>query len=88
MTSALKYIFLVLVFINFFFMWPERFLSTTCCISNWHLFDDGQACEDGDVCLSVVVVALVVLCNQLHIYWYFILPNQSGYSLRRHIIFG
>ena len=33
-------------------------MSTTCCISNWRLFDDGTASEDGDVSLSVVVVVL------------------------------
>ena len=42
-------------------MWPRKLLSTTCCISNWRLFDDGTASEDGDVCLSVVAVVLVVL---------------------------
>ena len=49
-------------------MWPGKLLSTTCCISNRRLFDDGTASEDGDVSLSVVVVVQVVLCNQLHIY--------------------
>ena len=50
-------------------MWPGKLLSTTCCISNRRLFDDGTASEDGDVSLSVVGVVLVVHCNQLHIYW-------------------
>ena len=37
-------------------MWPGKLLSTTCCISNRRLFDDGTASEDGDVSFSVVVV--------------------------------
>ena len=49
-------------------MWPGKLLSTTCCISNRRLFDDGTASEDGNVSVSVVVVVLVVLCNQLHTY--------------------
>ena len=41
-------------------MWHRKFLSTTCCISNRRLFDDGIASEDGDVCFAVVVVVLLL----------------------------
>ena len=60
-TFALKYTFLLLAFIKCKLMGSGKLLSTTCCISNWRLFDDGTASEDGDVCLSVVAVVLVVL---------------------------
>ena len=69
-------------------MWPAKLLSTTCCISNQRFFDDRTASGGCDASLSVVVVVLVVLCNQLHIYWCSIWRNQSGYSLRRHLDFG
>ena len=62
-------------------MLHEKLLSTTCCISNQRLFDDGTASEYGDVSLSVVVV-LVVL------YWCSIFDVNYQDKVKSNLDFG
>ena len=69
-TFALKYIFLVLVIIKCMFYVAQQAFELYLCISHQRLFDDETASGDGDVSLSMIFVVLVVLCNQLHLYWY------------------
>ena len=57
-------------------------LSTTCCISNQRLFDDGTASEYGDVSLSVVAVVLVVL------YWCSIFDVNYQDKVKSNLDFG
>ena len=62
-TSALKYIFLFLVFIKSMWAGPESFRAPPA-VYQTSLFEDRAASEDGDVSPSVNVVGvLVVLYN-------------------------
>ena len=64
-----KCLFLVLLFIKCkFHVALKAFEHHLMYIKQASLSRYGPASEDGDGCLSVVVVVLIVLFNQLHIY--------------------